>query len=46
MPKAPSAPCMPTLDLDIIRNEQIRQLQDGTFAPVTLAQTVRFRRAI
>jgi hypothetical protein len=28
------------------RNEQIRQLQDGTFAPATLAQTVRFRRAM
>jgi predicted ATP-dependent protease len=29
-----------------LRNEQIRQLQDGTFAPVSLGQTVRFRRAI
>jgi hypothetical protein len=28
------------------RNEHIRQLQDGTFAPATLAQTVRFRRAM
>jgi hypothetical protein len=32
--------------ISTLRNEQIRQLQDGTFAPVTLAQTVRFRRAI
>ena len=28
------------------RNEHIRQLQDGTFASATLAQTVRFRRAM
>jgi hypothetical protein len=28
------------------RNEHIRQLQDGSFAPATLAQTVRFRRAM
>ena len=28
------------------RNEHIRQLQDGTFATATLAQTVRFRRAM
>ena len=28
------------------RNEHIRQLQDGAFAPATLAQTVRFRRAM
>ena len=28
------------------RNEHIRQLQDGTFAPATLVQTVRFRRAM
>ncbi|HEU0018304.1 MAG TPA: hypothetical protein VFQ31_08130 [Methyloceanibacter sp.] len=32
--------------ISTLRNEQIRQLQDGTFAPVTMAQTVRFRRAI
>ena len=32
--------------ISTLRNEQIRQLQDGTFAPVALAQTVRFRRAI
>ena len=32
--------------ISTLRNEQIRQLQDGTFAPVTLAQTVRFRRAV
>jgi hypothetical protein len=28
------------------RNEHIRQLQDGTFAPATLSQTIRFRRAM
>ena len=28
------------------RNEHIHQLQDGTFASATLAQTVRFRRAM
>ncbi|MGH6824755.1 hypothetical protein [Methyloceanibacter sp.] len=28
------------------RNEHLRQLQDGNFAPATLAQTVRFRRAM
>ena len=28
------------------RNEHLRQLQDGTFAPATLAQTVRLRRAM
>jgi hypothetical protein len=32
--------------ISTLRNEQIRQLQDGTFAPVSMAQTVRFRRAI
>jgi hypothetical protein len=32
--------------ISTLRNEQIRQLQDGTFAPVTMAQTVRFRRAV
>jgi hypothetical protein len=32
--------------ISALRNEQIRQLQDGTFAPATLAQTIRFRRAI
>jgi hypothetical protein len=32
--------------ISTLRNEQIRQLQDGTFAPVALAQTVRLRRAI
>jgi hypothetical protein len=32
--------------ISTLRNEQIRQLQDGTFAPVTLTQTIRFRRAI
>lgn len=32
--------------ISTLRNEQIRQLQDGTFAPVTMGQTVRFRRAI
>ncbi|HEV3242438.1 MAG TPA: hypothetical protein VGY14_04210 [Methyloceanibacter sp.] len=28
------------------RNEHIRQMHDGTFAPATLTQTIRFRRAI
>jgi hypothetical protein len=28
------------------RNEHIRQLQDGSFAPATLSQTIRFRRAM
>jgi hypothetical protein len=28
------------------RNEHIRQIHDGTFAPATLIQTIRFRRAI
>jgi hypothetical protein len=28
------------------RNEHVRQLQDGTFAPATLSQTIRFRRAM
>lgn len=28
------------------RNEHIRQIHDGTFAPATLTQTIRFRRAI
>ena len=28
------------------RDEHIRQLQDGTFAPATLAQTVRLRRTM
>jgi hypothetical protein len=32
--------------ISTLRNEQIGQLQDGTFAPATLAQTIRFRRAI
>jgi hypothetical protein len=32
--------------ISTLRNEQIRQLQDGTFAPTTLTQTIRLRRAI
>jgi len=32
--------------IGILRNENIRQLQDGTFAPATLSQTIRFRRAM
>jgi len=28
------------------RNEHIRQLQDGSFAPATLSQTIKFRRAM
>lgn len=32
--------------ISTLRNEQIRQLQDGTFAPVTLTQAIRLRRAI
>jgi hypothetical protein len=28
------------------RNEHIRQLPDGSFAPATLSQTIRFRRAM
>lgn len=32
--------------LSILRNEHIRQLQNGTFAPATLSQTIRFRRSM
>jgi hypothetical protein len=32
--------------LSILRNEHIRQLQNGTFAPATLSQTIRLRRSM
>jgi len=32
--------------LSILRNEHIRRLQNGTFAPATLSQTIRLRRSL